>query len=374
MKKLLFLALAMALALSFTGCTKQEETVETAPATTETVETSAPAETATTDVAVMSYEEYMAAELDTQVCVETYVQAKQSWWEDKATVYTQTPEGAYFVYDMACSQEDYDKLVPGTKIKVTGYKAEWSGEVEIMDGSFEFVEGADSYIAEPIDVTELLASEDLINYQNQKVSFTGMVVEAAGQDAEGNDVAFLYNWDGSGSDGDDLYFNASYDGNTYTLIQTDAAINSGNSGGALVNSEGKVIGINTLKLSGTGIEGMGFAIPINDTKDIAEQLIQYNKVKRPYIGISGIDIDEAKSKQYNYPLGIYIRSIEDFSAAQKAGLKVGDIIVEADGKTVQTMDELTEIKNTHKIGDEMTLKINRDGKELTITLKLAEQP
>lgn len=166
----------------------------------------------------------------------------------------------------------------------------------------------------------------------------------------------------------------STDGNTYNLIQTDAAINSGNSGGALVNSKGEVIGINTLKLSGTGIEGMGFAIPINDTKDIAEQLIQYNKVKRPYIGISGIDIDEAKSKQYNYPLGIYIRSIEDFSAAQKAGLKVGDIIVEADGKTVQTMDELTEIKNTHKIGDEMTLKINRDGKELTITLTLAEQP
>ena len=157
------------------------------------------------------------------------------------------------------------------------------------------------------------------------------------------------------------------DGKKYVLIQTDAAINSGNSGGALVNSKGEVIGINTLKLSGTGIEGMGFAIPINDTKDIAEQLIQYNKVKRPYIGISGIDIDEAKSKQYNYPLGIYIRSIEDFSAAQKAGLKVGDIIVEADGKTVQTMDELTEIKNTHKIGDEMTLKINRDGKKLTIT-------
>lgn len=217
MKKLLFLALAMALALSFTGCAKQEETAETAPATTETVETSAPAETTTADIAVMSYEEYMAAELDTQVCVETYVQAKQSWWEDKATLYTQTPEGAYFVYDMACSQEDYDKLVPGTKIKVTGYKAEWSGEVEIMDGSFEFVEGADSYIAEPIDVTELLASEELIDYQNQKVTFTGMVVEAAGQDADGKDVAFLYNWDGSGTDGDDLYFNASYAGNTYTF-------------------------------------------------------------------------------------------------------------------------------------------------------------
>ena len=82
------------------------------------------------------------------------------------------------------------------------------------------------------------------------------------------------------------------DGKTYTCIQTDAAINSGNSGGALVNSEGKVIGINTLKLSGTGIEGIGFAIPINSTTDITSQLIQYSKVKRPYIGISGIDLDE----------------------------------------------------------------------------------
>lgn len=164
------------------------------------------------------------------------------------------------------------------------------------------------------------------------------------------------------------------DGKKYTLIQTDAAINSGNSGGALVNSKGEVIGINTLKLSGTGIEGMGFAIPINDTKDISDQLIQYQKVKRPYIGISGLDLDEQTASQYDYPVGIYIRSIEDFSAAQKAGLRAGDIIIEADGKKVKTMDELTEIKNTHKIDDEITIKVNRDGKEITVTLTLAEQP
>ena len=164
---------------------------------------------------VMTYEEYVAAELETEVVVETYVQAKQSWWEDKATVYTQDKDGAYFVYNMACSQEDYEKLTPGTKIKVTGYKAEWSGEVEIIDATFEIEEG--NYVAAAEDVTSLLGSDDLISHQNKFVAFKGMTVEAAGQDADGNDVAYLYSWDGSGQDGDDLYFNVSYNGATYTF-------------------------------------------------------------------------------------------------------------------------------------------------------------
>ena len=120
------------------------------------------------------------------------------------------------------------------------------------------------------------------------------------------------------------------DGKTYTCIQTDAAINSGNSGGALVNSEGKVIGINTLKLSGTGIEGIGFAIPINSTTDITSQLIQYSKVKRPFIGISGIDLNAETAKTYNLVEGVYVKSVEDFSAAEKAGLKAGDVIIEVE--------------------------------------------
>ncbi len=164
------------------------------------------------------------------------------------------------------------------------------------------------------------------------------------------------------------------DGKTFTLIQTDAAINAGNSGGALVNAEGKVIGINTLKLSGTGIEGMGFAIPINSTLDIYDQLIQYNKVKRPYIGITGIDLDEKTAEFNHLVVGVYVKAIEDFSSAEKAELKVGDVIIEADGKKITTMDELNEIKNTHKIGDEMTLKVNRNGNEVSITLTLSEQP
>lgn len=164
---------------------------------------------------VMTYEEYVAAEVDAEVVVETYVQAKQSWWEDTATVYTQDKDGAYFIYNMACSEEDYDKLEVGTKIKVTGYKAEWAGEVEIVDATFEILEG--EYVAEPVDMTELLGKEELIEHQNELVAFKGMTVEAAGQDEDGNDVAFLYAWDGSGQDGDDLYFNVSVNGETYTF-------------------------------------------------------------------------------------------------------------------------------------------------------------
>ena len=164
------------------------------------------------------------------------------------------------------------------------------------------------------------------------------------------------------------------DGKTYNLIQTDAAINSGNSGGALVNSEGQVIGINTLKLQGEGIEGMGFAIPINSTEDVTSQLIQYSKVKRPYIGITGMDLDEQTAKANNLVEGIYVKAIDDFSAAEKAGLKIGDVIIQADGKDIKTMDELNEIKNSHQIGDEMTVKVNRDGEERDLTITLGEQP
>ncbi len=166
------------------------------------------------------------------------------------------------------------------------------------------------------------------------------------------------------------------DGNKYVAIQTDAAINSGNSGGALVNSKGQVIGVNTLKLSGTSVEGIGFAIPINATKDIYNQLIQYSKVKRPYVGISGSDLTKEIAEQYRLALdvGVYVRSVDDFSAAEKAGIKPGDIIIEAEGKKITKMDELNEIKNKKQIGDTLKLKISRDGKEKDVTVTLQEQP
>ena len=160
---------------------------------------------------------------------------------------------------------------------------------------------------------------------------------------------------------------------TYTCIQTDAAINSGNSGGALVNSQGQVIGINTLKVASTGVEGIGFAIPINSTTDIIDQLKTNQKVKRPYIGISGRDLDDDTAKRYNLVKGVYVVSVDEYSAAEKAGLKTGDVIVGIDDKSISTMSELNEIKNTHSIGDTVKLKINRDGQEKEIDLTLGEQ-
>ena len=196
MKKITALLLTTVLAVSLVGCVGTKDTADVK------------------SEGVMTYAEYVAADLDSEVVIETYVQAKQSWWDNQATVYTQDKDGAYFLYNMACSEEDYEKLAPGTKIKVTGYKSEWSGEVEITDATFEIEEG--SYIAPAEDVTALLGTDELINHQNEFVSFKGMTVEASA-DADGNEVPFLYSWDGSGQDGDDLYFNVSLDGETYTF-------------------------------------------------------------------------------------------------------------------------------------------------------------
>jgi len=200
MKKLLAMLMTLSLTFALAACGAEKNSADDADVKSE---------------GVMTYEEYAAAELDTEVVVETYVQAKQGWWEDTATLYTQDKDGAYFIYNLPCSQEDYDKMTIGTKIKVTGYKAEWAGEVEIIDATFEIMDG--KYVAEAEDVTALLADEKLIDKQNMFVAFKGMTVEAAGQDADGNDVAYLYSWDGSGQDGDDLYFNASVNGATYTF-------------------------------------------------------------------------------------------------------------------------------------------------------------
>ena len=164
------------------------------------------------------------------------------------------------------------------------------------------------------------------------------------------------------------------DGNSYVAIQTNAAINSGNSGGALVNSQGQVIGINTLKISGEGVEGVGFAIPINSTKDIYEQLIEYSKVKRPYLGIGGIDINESMAKEYSLTVGVYVKSLENFGAAERSGIKVGDVITKVDGKDIENMNELNEIKNQKEIGDKITLTIWRNGETLDIDVTLQEQP
>ena len=180
---------------------------EAAPAEEPAAEEAAAEEEPAAEVALMSYADFSAAAVDDPVCVETYVQAKQSWWDDKATVYTQDEDGAYFLYNMACSEADYEKLVPGQKIKVTGYKAEWSGEIEIVDATFELLDG--SFTATPVDVTDLLGKDELAAHQNQLVAFKGMTVEAYDE----NGAAFAYKNEADKTD--DLYFKVSKDGQTY---------------------------------------------------------------------------------------------------------------------------------------------------------------
>ncbi len=190
--------------------TEAAEPTEAAEA--EPTEAEAPAEEAET----MSHADYIAAAVDDAVTVDVYVQATQSWWEDKITVYAADEDGAYFIYNMACSEEDSEKLTQGTHILVNGFKGEWSGEVEIVDATFEFLDG--TYVVDKAeDVTALLGKDELIDHQNEFVAFTDLEV-AAKQDADGKDVAFLYNWDGSGEPGSDLYFDVQdADGNVYTF-------------------------------------------------------------------------------------------------------------------------------------------------------------
>jgi len=142
---------------------------------------------------VMSYAEYAALPLDAPVVIEAYVQATQSWWDNKITVYAADLDGAYFLYEMACTEENAKKLTPGTKIKVTGFKGAWAGEVEVMNATFEFVgEEGDSYIAPALDVTAIAGKASLLRYQNQLVTFKGMeVVSVEYKNGERGDDVYL---------------------------------------------------------------------------------------------------------------------------------------------------------------------------------------
>lgn len=163
---------------------------------------------------------------------------------------------------------------------------------------------------------------------------------------------------------------------TMNVIQTDAAINEGNSGGALVNAYGQVIGINAVKIASSSVEGMGFAIPISQAKPVIEDLITYGYVKgRPVIGISSRDVTEYMSKRQGWPVGVQVMSVQTGSGAEIAGLQQGDIITKADGKTVTTVDELNKIKDSHKPGENLQLEVYKyeTGLNASVTVKLAEE-
>ncbi|WP_341348986.1 S1C family serine protease [Fervidicella metallireducens] len=151
-------------------------------------------------------------------------------------------------------------------------------------------------------------------------------------------------------------------------MQTDAAINPGNSGGALVNSKGQVIGINTAKIGQSGVEGIGFAIPINAVK------AKINELSKPLlkIGIMGIDITKELSSQYNLPIGVYIKQVQSFSPAEKAGLQPGDVIVKFAGEKIKSIEDINKIKAKYNAGDVVNVEIVRDKKTKVMSLKLDE--
>ncbi len=163
---------------------------------------------------------------------------------------------------------------------------------------------------------------------------------------------------------------------TMTVIQTDAAINEGNSGGALVNGYGQVIGINSVKIASSSVEGMGFAIPISTAKPIIQDLIKYGYVKgRPVIGITSRDVTDYMAKRQGWPTGVQVMAAQTGSGAEIAGLEQGDIITKADGKAVKTTDELNKIKDSHKPGETMSLEIWKysTGLTQTVSVKLSEE-
>lgn len=199
MKKLVCLLLLCAVTLCLFGC----------PANNSTTTTARPndADTVSKTEGVMTWEEYMAAELESEVVIEAYVQGKQGWWFDskdnhgKGTFYLQDGIGGYFLYELACTEEEYNTLTVGTKVRVTGYKAEWAGEIEIIDATLEIIEGY--YVAEPVDVTILLGTDALANYQNMYVEFQGLKV-----------VSIEYK---NGTPGDDIYVKLNYNGAEYSF-------------------------------------------------------------------------------------------------------------------------------------------------------------
>ena len=164
------------------------------------------------------------------------------------------------------------------------------------------------------------------------------------------------------------------------LLQTDAAINPGNSGGALVDDEGKVIGINSAKYSDTSVEGMGFAIPISTAVPIINDIIDAQQVsedEQAYLGIKGTDVSSEISQYYNMPEGIYVGKVTKDSPARKAGIKTGDIIVKFNGNETTTMDGLKDRLGRCKAGDTVEVVVKRadngDYKEVTMKVKLGKK-
>ena len=214
MKKNWLPAMLVCAGLALGGCSSSSESSSTASTTSTTSSESTASTSTSTSEGVMTYQEYLDADVDSAVVLEVYVQDVQSWADNKATIYAADPDGGYFIYNAIASEDVYNQLTPGTKIKVSGYKTEWEGEIEVAEGADLEIIGGETYVKPAVDVTQYLGNDaELINYQNQKVLFKDMTVALG----DGTTEVYLYNWDGSGQEGDDLYFTVTKDDVPYTF-------------------------------------------------------------------------------------------------------------------------------------------------------------
>ena len=169
------------------------------------------------------------------------------------------------------------------------------------------------------------------------------------------------------------------DGSTINMMQTDCAINSGNSGGPLFNMKGEVVGITTAKYSGTSdsgasIEGIGFAIPMDDVAGLVEDIMEFGYVKSPYLGVNIYNVDPDTSRMYNVPMGCLVDSVVAGGSAAEAGVKASDIITALGGYQVDSITDLTRALRKFEVGDTTTITIYRSGQELVLNITLGEKP
>ena len=166
------------------------------------------------DGQAMTFAEYLSAGYEQPVTVESYLQEKQTWSDGKTGIFLQDEEGAYYVYNLPCTMEEYRDLNPGQRLRIRGYKTDFSGELQLTDASFSVLNG--SYLADPYDVTEIFGSDELYLYLNRRIRLTGLTVESMFDGTS----AFYYGWDNTGNveKESDLYFTASKSGETCTFL------------------------------------------------------------------------------------------------------------------------------------------------------------
>lgn len=303
------------------------------------------------------------------------------------------------VYDAVVTVNTYKDgenyaLGTGFVYKVHGNKAYLLTNNHVIEGASEvYVTFTDESVVK-VDIVDSDVYSDIAVLSVDKEYIKSVATIGKSEDLRLGDTVFAigapldsaYSWSatrGIVSGKDRLVEVELTSGNTKTpmvvnTLQTDAAINSGNSGGPLANGNGEVIGITSIKLASSAIEGMGFAIPIETALEYAETLISGKKIERPYLGVSMIDVIDAYNYREFYQLvrdanikqGVVITGIEEKSSAALAGLNKNDIIMKVDGKDIARASYLRYYLYKHKVGEELKLTVLRNNKEMEIKVRL----